>query len=138
MLNKSVSNYHEGESFSEFTYVNPHPLLFLLINTSFASLVSISLQKFISTKLVCQGIVTCHWFLVVQWLGFSAPTACSDLCLWLGDLNLASSCCRLRPPDITINWFCILCSVQGHEEQFFVFCFVLFCFLILLLAKLSG
>ena len=64
----SDSNYHKGEtlSLSPPMCVYSHVLFFLLINTLLVSLLSVSLWKFISTKLMGQGLVTAHWSLVAR------------------------------------------------------------------------
>ena len=80
-------------------------LFFLLINTLLASLLSISMYKFISSQLTAQGLVTGHWSLVVWWLGFSHLTATARPQSLIGNPNPASSCCRSRPPEISgMGW----------------------------------
>ena len=54
--------------------------------------------KFISTRLTGHGLVTGHWSMVVQWLGFGALTATAWLQSLGGNQNPASSPCRRGRP----------------------------------------
>ena len=94
--------------------VYPHLPFFLLINTSLASLLSVSMWKFISTQLMGQGLVTYHWCQVVQWLGFSTLPAAARLQSLAGNRNPASSRCRPRPPEIK-KTFCLFPDGKGKE-----------------------
>ena len=73
MPHKSDSNDHKDVAVSEPTCVSIHVYCSpcLLINTLLASLLSISMQKPITTQRLGQGLVTGSWSLVAWWLGFS-------------------------------------------------------------------
>ena len=88
---KFTINYFWQYSFCACLFVYPHLLFFLLINIFLISLLSVSMWKCISTKLMDQDLVTGHWYLVVKWLGFSALTATTWLKSLAGNWNPAFS-----------------------------------------------
>ena len=75
-------------------------LFFLLINTLLASLLYISMWKFISTKLTGQGLVTGRWSLVVWWSG--------GFSLWLGTEILLQA-------EATQDHFCSLTPITQEK-----------------------
>ena len=128
MPHERDSIYHEGAnlSLSPPVCLSTHTVcFFLLINTLLASLLSISMWKFISTQLMGQGLVTGHWSLVVWWLGFGTLTATARPQFLARNWNPVLSCCRPRPPEKVIApspWVLVctrLCVYPPRVEPLF-------------------
>ena len=66
MPHMSDSNYHRGVThLSEPTHMSIHMCPFPLDKYFTVSLLPVSMQKFISTELTGQGLITGHWSLDV-------------------------------------------------------------------------